>query len=305
MQDLNSEFSDVVQNPESAAHITGIVKRLVNFQSEFIDPRNIDVWFPPDYNESGAKKYPVLYMHDGQSLFEPGHTFSDQEWGVDEMMTKLVEENRIRKTIVVGIWNTEKRFREYQPGKPFFNLSAEEIGIRTNLDKEYAGGPLGDQYLKFIIDELKPFVDRNIRTLPDRENTFMMGSSMGGIISIFAITEYPNVFSGVACLSTHYPLILGNNPDIPPILIRYLKSHLPRPGNHKIYFDYGTETHDAWYEPYQNQMDSTMEEIGYTRVVNWVTNQFNGAEHSEVAWRKRLDIPLTFLLGTDNITEME
>lgn len=297
MQDMNIEFHDVAQNPESAPHITGILKRFVNFQSEFVDPRNIDIWLPPNYEQSSADKYPVLYMHDGQSLFEPGHTFTGQEWGVDEMMTKLIEQNRIRETIVVGIWNTEKRFREYQPDKPFQALSQKEEKVRKRLDRVYDGGPLSDQYLKFIVDELKPFIDHNFRTLPDRENTFMMGSSMGGMISIYAIAEYPDVFFGVACLSTHYPIILGNDPNVPPILIRYFKAHLPQTGAHKIYFDHGTETHDAWYEPYQNQMDTVMEEIGYTRGANWVTHKFEGEEHSEIAWRKRLDIPLAFLLG--------
>ncbi len=290
MQDINVDFYDV-SNP----HITGIVKRLDNFQSEFVEPRNVDIWFPPGYDESGPR-YPVLYMHDGQNLFQPSHSFTYQEWEVDEMMTKLIAENRTRQAIVVGIWNTEKRFREYQPGKPFQDLSLKETGIRKYLDSAHSGGALGDNYLQFIVDELKPFIDRNLKTLPDQENTFMMGSSMGGIISIYAIAEYPAVFGGVACLSTHYPLVLEDNSDAPPILIRYLKSHLPRAGKHKIYFDHGTLTLDACYEPYQKQMDAVMEEIGYTRGVDWVSKKFKGAEHSEIAWRKRLDIPLTFLL---------
>jgi hypothetical protein len=276
MQDMNIEFYDVAKNQESSQYITGVVKRLVNFQSETVDPRNIDIWLPPSYEQSSTEKYPVLYMHDGQSLFEPGHTFTGQEWGVDEMMTKLVEENRIREAIVIGIWNTEKRFREYQPNKPFQALSQKEQQIRKRLDRMYDGGPLSDQYLKFIVDELKPYVDHTFRTLPDRENTFMMGSSMGGMISIYAIAEYPDV------------------------LIRYFKAHLPRTGRHKIYFDYGTETHDAWYEPYQKQMDIVMEAIGFTQGINWVTHKFEGEEHSEIAWRKRLDIPLIFLLGKNH-----
>jgi predicted alpha/beta superfamily hydrolase len=297
MTDKNIEFRYVVKKQESGSHITGHVRSYTNFKSNFVEPRNVDIWFPPSYADSSTKKFPILYMHDGQNLFEPGHSFTNQEWEVDEMMTKLIKENKIREAIVVGIWNTKKRFREYQPDKPFRSLSTEEKRIRRYLDNEYSGGALGDNYLKFIVEELKPFVDRHLNTLPDKENTFMMGSSMGGIITIYAITEYPDVFGGVSCLSTHYPLVLGNNPDVPPILIRYLKSHLPRPDNHKIYFDHGTETMDGWYEPYQKQMDTVMEEIGYTRGVNWVTEKCEGAEHSEVAWRQRLSIPLTFLLG--------
>jgi len=175
-----------------------------------------------------------------------------------------------------------------------------EKRIRERLDETYDGGALGDQYLKFIVEELKPIVDSNFDTLPDKANTFMLGSSMGGIISIYAMAEYPKVFGGVACLSTHFPLILGDDSAVPPIFIRYLKEHLPRPGSHKIYFDYGTETMDAWYEPYQKQMDTAMKEIGYTEGANWITKKFEGAEHSEVAWRQRLSIPLTFLLGNSS-----
>ena len=300
METVNVESQRVTEEQESASHITGSVKRYADFESRFVEPRNLDIWFPPSYGESSTKRYPVLYMHDGQSLFEPGHAFTLEEWEVDEMMTRLIRENRIREAIVVGIWNTEKRFREYQPGKPFLDLSSGEQRIREYLDEIYGGGALGDDYLKFIVGELKLFVDRSFRTLPGKEDTLMMGSSMGGIISLYAIAEYPDLFSRVACLSTHYPLILGDEPDVPPILIRYLESHLPRAGSHRIYFDYGTETHDAWYEPYQEQMDRVMEEIGYTQGVNWVTRRFEGAEHSEVAWRQRLDIPLTFLLGKPN-----
>jgi predicted alpha/beta superfamily hydrolase len=294
---VKTEKHNVTEEQERDSHITGSVARYASFQSKFVEPRNLDIWLPPSYGESTGKRYPALYMHDGQSLFEPGHAFTAEEWEVDEMMTKLIKENRIREAIVVGIWNTGKRFREYQPGKPFQNLSSGETRVREHLDETYGGGALGDEYLQFIVGELKPFVDDSFRTLPDKENTFMMGSSMGGIITIYAIAEYPHVFGSVACLSTHYPVILGDNLDVPPILLRYLKSHLPRAGGHRIYFDYGTETHDAWYEPHQAQMDAVLAELGYSQGADWVTRRFEGAEHAESAWKQRLHIPLTFLLG--------
>lgn len=236
-------------------------------------------------------------MHDGQVLFQKGRGFSGEEWEVDEMMTKLIKEDKIKETIVVGIWNTGKRFREYQPNKPFENLTSEEELIREQLDKEYNGGPLADEYLKFLVEELKPFVDSNFRTLPDKKNTFMLGSSMGGLISIYAMAEYPDVFQKVACLSSHFPVSLKqNNPKIPTLIINYLKNNLPDGKANKIYFDYGSETLDSWYEPYQNKMDSVMQEIGYDNS-NWTTKKFEGDNHSEVAWRERLDIPLIFLLS--------
>jgi predicted alpha/beta superfamily hydrolase len=273
------------------------IKKYPDFKSKYVDPRNVDIWLPPSYETSPNKKYPVLYMHDGQVLFESGHGLSGEEWEVDEMMTKLIKENKIKEAIVVGIWNTPKRFREYQPNKPFENLASENKSIRESLDAEYNGGPLADDYLKFIVEELKPFVDANFRTLKNKKHTYMMGSSMGGLISIYAETQYPEVFGAVACLSTHFPVSLKqNNPKIPALIINYLKFNLPEVKNNRIYFDYGTETLDSWYEPYQKQMNEAMKSKGYIKGKNWETRKFEGAEHTEIAWRKRLDIPLLFLL---------
>ena len=268
------------------------------FKSKFVDNRNIEIWFPPDYDKNSDKKYPVLYIHDGQNLFESEHSFSNQEWEVDEMMTKLIKENKIKEAIVVGIWNTPKRFREYQPNAIFDNLDKKNIPLRDALILEYNGVPLANSYLKFIVEELKPFVDTDFRTLKDKKNTFMMGSSMGGLISIYAIAEYPDIFGGVACLSTHFPISLKqNNPLIPLLSFAYLKRKLSPKKQNKIYFDYGTETLDSWYEPYQKQMDVIMENNGFIFGENWISKKFDGEEHSEISWRKRLDVPLLFLLG--------
>jgi predicted alpha/beta superfamily hydrolase len=276
--------------------ITGVLKKYPNFKSKFVEPRNVDIWLPPSYFDSKDKEYPVLYMHDGQVLFQKGRGFSGEEWEVDEMMTKLIKEGKIKETIVIGIWNTVKRFREYQPNKPFLNLNSDEKKIRKQLNAEYNGGPLADEYLKFIIEELKPFIDTKFRTLADKQNTYMLGSSMGGLISIYAMAEYPDVFQKVACLSSHFPVSLKqNNPKIPALIISYLKGKLSNSTNNEIYFDYGSETLDSWYKPYQKQMDSVMQEIGYDKT-NWITKKFEGANHSEAAWRERLEIPLTFLL---------
>ena len=176
-------------------------------------------------------------------------------------------------------------------------LYAEAKKLRDSLDVEYHGRPLAEEYLKFVVDELKPFVDQNFRTLTDKKNTCMMGSSMGGLITIYAKARYPEVFGAVACLSTHFLISFKNNPEIPSLVINYLKSSLPNGKNDRIYFDFGTGTLDAWYEPYQKEMDLVMKSIGFVQGKNWETRKFEGAEHSEVAWRKRLDVPLVFLLG--------
>ena len=152
-------------------------------------------------------------------------------------------------------------------------------------------------YLKFLVKELKPFIDKTFSTLQNKHNTFIAGSSMGGLISMYAICEYPKVFGGAACISTHWPgtFAVDNNP-IPGAFLQYLKIHLPSPASHRIYFDYGTETLDALYAPFQLQADAIMKAKGYTTKY-WMTKKFEGESHSEVAWRKRFSIPAIFLLG--------
>ncbi len=149
---------------------------------------------------------------------------------------------------------------------------------------------VSDDYLKFLVNELKPFIDKTYQTQPDRESTFVIGSSMGGMISDYAIAEYPNVFGGAACLSTHWPLGDG-------AVITWYKDHWPAAGVHRIYFDHGTETLDAQYEPYQLNMDEVMRSKGYRSGEDWISRRFDGADHSPRAWRERLHIPLIFLLG--------
>lgn len=278
----------------------GTLKRF-DLPSKFVDTRHVDVWLPEDYSRS--KKYVVLYMNDGQALFDSTTTWNKQEWGVDEALCKLNAGHQIKDCIVVGIWNNVlKRHPEYFPQKPFYSLRKTDQQKMLDIGKDknaplLGDGPLSDNYLRFLVTELKPFVDSSFSTLKDRQHTFIAGSSMGGLISMYAICEYPKVFGGAACLSTHWPGIFSvdNNP-IPATFINYLSQYLPSPKKHKIYFDYGSLTLDAWYKTYQLQADSVLKKKGYT-AQNWLTREFPGADHSENSWRKRLEIPLLFLLG--------
>ncbi len=279
----------------------GKVIRYANFKSAFVDARNVDVWLPANYNKN--QKYAVLYMHDGQMLFDSTQTWNKQEWGVDETISQLIKENKIKDCIVVGIWNSGKnRHIDYFPQKPFEALTKVEqdsmyAANRLNGNSVFSGKVQSDNYLKFLVNELKPFIDKNFSTNKTPMATFIAGSSMGGLISIYALCEYPNVFGGVACLSTHWPGIFKADNPFPKAMQAYLKAKLPMAKNHKIYFDYGTETLDAMYEPFQLQVDSIMMNKGYSFNNNdWKTQKFEGENHSEVAWRKRLHIPILFLL---------
>ena len=261
-----------------------------DFPSRYVMPRNVDIWLPPNYHEGGTDQFPVLYMHDGQNLFDPKTSFIGVDWGVHEAMFRLIGEDKVRGTIVVGIWNTANRFQEYLPNK-LFEISSE-TATKVKIDNKSYTQPLSDHYLRFVIDELKPFVDQNYQTMAGRSDTFMMGSSMGGLVSLYALCEYPGVFGGIGCLSTHWPAVDG-------VLIGYLERTLPKPGDHKVYFDYGTRTLDVSYERYQRQVDNVVKTIGYIKGKDWITQKFEGAEHSERSWRDRVHIPLTFLLGKE------
>ena len=281
---------------------TGTIRHFENFTSNFVKPRNVDVWLPLGYEPT--KKYAVLYMQDGKALFDAGIMWNHQEWGVDEVLGKLLAEKKIKDCIVVGVSNTEvTRHNEYLPQKPFESL--DKAGQDTILSARRASGePVyreftirSDNYLRFLVKELKPFIDSSFATLKDQKNTFIAGSSMGGMISLYAICEYPRVFGGAACLSTHWTGIFraDNNP-FPAVMMKYLAKKLPSPKQHRIYFDHGTATLDSLYAPFQQHVDSIMKAKGFSSE-NWVTKVFSGADHSENSWNKRLSIPILFLLG--------
>jgi predicted alpha/beta superfamily hydrolase len=274
---------------------------LVNFPSSHVSARTITIWKPKNY--SVHKKYAVLYMHDGQMLFDSTNTWNKQEWHVDETMNSLLTAKQIKETIIVAINNNPTlRHSEYFPQKPFESLNKDFQDSLLNEVKRYGtaplfGGPVqSDNYLQFIVKELKPYIDSHYSTRKNAENTFIAGSSMGGLISLYAICEYPDVFGGAACLSTHWPGIfsLENNP-IPNAFISYLSNSLPTAKKHKIYFDYGTETLDALYEIPQLKVDSLMRLKGFSED-KWITKKYDGADHSEKSWARRLSVPFTFLL---------
>jgi predicted alpha/beta superfamily hydrolase len=279
---------------------SGKIKHYKNFKSNFIIPRNVDVWLPEDYNKN--EKYAVLYLQDGQSMFDSAVSYEKSEVGVDETISKLIKDGIIKKCIVVAIWNTMKiRHSEYMPQKPFetFDQKIQDSFYTVKLDKD----PMlqhkvqSDNYLKFLVTELKPFIDKKYSTLTTQENTFIGGYSMGGLISVYAMCEYPNVFGGVACLSTWWPGLLPNKKtDLFDAFAIYVQNNLPSPINHKLYFDYGTVRIDYFIKALQLKIDAIAIAKGYT-TANFISKEFKGGDHMAKDWRSRFNIPVTFLLG--------
>ncbi|QNL22393.1 alpha/beta hydrolase [Hyphobacterium sp. CCMP332] len=272
-----------------------------NFETNLISPRTVRVWKPKDY--SPEKKYAVLYMHDAQNIFGFLDTWNGQNWNAEGTAEKLIEEGKTRDFIIVGIDNGGiYRRTDYMPQKVFDKIPKDYqeyiYAIKEeNAESKFNGDVRSDNYLKFLVSELKPFIDKKYATYTDRENTFIAGSSFGGLISIYAISEYPETFGGAACLSTHWTVTydLKDNP-VPALFADYLLENLPDPQIHKIYFDFGTETLDSLYEPCQLEIDKVMEQKGYTSD-NWLTKKFPGDKHDENSWSKRFYIPLEFLLA--------
>ncbi|MEM9387703.1 MAG: alpha/beta hydrolase-fold protein [Pseudomonadota bacterium] len=280
----------------------GRLQTLPPFEATHVPARTVRVWLPPDYPQDAP--YDVVYMHDGQMLFDATTTWNKQEWGVDETAAALIASAETRPFLVVAIDNGgDRRHTEYFPERPWRALPAATRRAYLELERApgialFASEVASDAYLRFIVEQLKPYVDAHYAVLTAPASTFLVGSSMGGLISLYGLLEYPEVFGGAACLSTHWLGIFetADNP-VPARFASYLRDTLPSPGAHRLYFDHGDQGLDAHYPPHQRAVDEVMRTAGYDDA-HWITRSFPGEDHSENAWNRRLDTPLRYLLNT-------
>ena len=245
--------------------------------------RDILVWLPPSYHTATAVRYPVLYMHDGQNLFDAETSFAG-EWGVDEQMTALAAEGI--EALVVGITNKTNRMYEFNPFTASWMVS---------------GG--GEQYLQFVTETVKPLVDAHFRTLPDRDHTALIGSSMGGLISLYGYFTHTDVFGLCGALSPS--AWFGKS-----LLTRFIEQAPTPPG--RIYLDIGTQEGDMSDQTRGRMKNAAMmQSLSYIRSVRRVrdllkekgygddallyTEDFGGI-HNEAAWGKRFPAAARFLL---------
>jgi predicted alpha/beta superfamily hydrolase len=247
--------------------------------------RNVEVWLPPGYDASTTTRYPVLYMSDGQNLFDPRIANTGVDWGVDEAVVRLVRRGTIPAVIVVGVWSTAERGAEYSP---------------------WHRAPA---YARFLIEELMPRVNAAFRTRTGPQNTAVMGSSMGGLLSFYLVTHHPDVFGACGCVSTHFPLseavVGGNfttvarvaNPDTTPYIVRDIAAELRVPRGARYWFDYGGRGLDAAYGPTHETVRAWLLRQGLVEGRDFAIRRYPEATHNEASWRARLDEPLTFLFG--------
>jgi predicted alpha/beta superfamily hydrolase len=238
----------------------------VDYHREIYSPildkkRDFFVWLPSGYDDNPAKRYPVIYLQDGQNLIDPKTSFAGIDWQVDETVTRLIGEFRIKEIIVVGINNNNDRLEEYSDSLK------------------------GERYRKFVIEDLKAFVDSNYRTLPDNKNTAVMGSSMGGLASFLIAWKHPEVFSMAGCMSSSF---YYNDDKVFKMIDEYAgpKKHI------RFYIDHGE---DGLIRG--QKMFCKLTQMGY--VIGTDLDYFYApkAEHNESEWAKRLERPLIFFFG--------
>ena len=252
-----------------SGQITGTIKYHKNFKGRKIKPRDILVWLPPGYEENETARYPVLYMHDGQNAFDPVTSSFGVDWQIDEAADTLIRKGLIEPLIIVAIYNSVERSSEY-----------------ANNDTGYA-------YLQFIIEELKPFIDANYRTFPDEDNTAVIGSSLGGLISLILVWEYPEVFSKAACVSSAFKIDRYD-------YVTEIKNYSGEKKPVKIYIDNGGVGIEEVLQPGIDEIISSLENFGYNRGEDYYWFKAEDSEHGEKDWAKRVWRALVFLFGNAN-----
>lgn len=271
----------------------GRIERWPAFASRHVDARPVEVWLPPGYD--GTRPHAVLYMHDGQMLFDARSTWNRQAWAVDQVAAPLLAQGVLRPFIVVGPWNNGRwRFAEYFPQAWLALL--DEGWRQAMAERALHGPPRSDAYLRFLVEELKPAVDARYATLGGREHTCLMGSSMGGLISLYGLCEYPQVFGGAACISTHWIGSFERNRAVPDAALRYLRERLPPPASVRLWMDRGTRELDALYDEAQTRVDALMAERGFAPPrFRSLVHEDSG--HNEADWQRHLPGPLGHLMA--------
>ncbi|TPE44853.1 alpha/beta hydrolase-fold protein [Pontibacter mangrovi] len=229
-----------------------------------IPARDLVVWLPPSYAQDKKKHYPVLYLHDGQNLFDPNTSSFGVDWRVDETADSLIRAGAMQPIIIVGINNTEDRMQEYVPGEK------------------------GTAYMDFVVNTVKPFIDSTYRTKPAAKYTSTGGSSAGGTISFMLAWQHPDVFSKAICMSPAFKI-----QDID-----YVDDVLTYKGRKKplyFYIDNGGVELEQQLQPGIDEMLQALRQKGYRegKDYRWVKDE--KAKHFESAWGKRMPQALQLL----------
>lgn len=276
--------------------------RLLEYQgiaATGLPDQRLTIWLPPGYDE-GTQRYRVLYMHDGHNLFDPAKSNFNKVWAADKAMLAVMAAGTVEPHIIIGIWAPgEDRYRQYLP-RPIFDRASP--ALRARMDERAQGVMVSKAYLDWITGPLKSWVDAQFRTLPGRDHTAIVGSSMGGLMSCYAFMERPDVFGRAGCVSSHWPAVdprdvAGVDGELQEILDQWFAERLGQPDGRRLWLDHGTATLDAYYAPYQQVVDARIAAQGWQRGKDWESRVYEGAEHEENAWAARLPEIFGWLLA--------
>ena len=259
--------------------LTGDIRAPMSFHSKILNnDRDVLVYLPPEYEINKKKRYPVLYLHDGQNLFDGATSFiPGQEWGVDETAQRLIAAGKIEPLIIVGVYNTGKdRINEYTPAE----------------DPKYKMGGKADLYGRMLVEELKPFIDTHYQTKKGAEHTGLGGSSLGGLVTLYLGLTHPQVFGRLAVVS---PSVWFADKQI----VNYVEA-LPKKPKVRIWMDIGTKEGRTPEEALQTVsgtrlLRDTLVKKGWKPGKDLNYFEAEGAEHNEAAWAARVERILTFL----------
>lgn len=259
--------------------LTGDIRRHDNFRSAILNnDRTLLVYLPPGYEDDADRRYPVLYMHDGQNIFDASTSFAGVEWGVDEAAERLIDAGTIEPIIIVGIYNNADRMREYSPGP------ADQRGT---------------SYTRFVVEEVIPFINRTYRVDPDRDKTGTAGSSLGGLISLYLAHEYPGVFGRCGVVSPS----LGWQDRA--LLTRIEQGDKAWLRGCRIWVDMGTaeggtappSRETTLAVAHARDLAELLDRAGLIRGEGYEYLEIEGGRHNEQAWAGRIDRILTYLYG--------
>jgi predicted alpha/beta superfamily hydrolase len=250
--------------------LTGEIRTHEEFRSAYLEhERSVIVYLPPGYDAAGADRYPVLYLHDGQNVFDRA-TSVGEEWRADETAQALITEGRIRPLIMVGIYNTgEHRIDEYAP-----TAVAE------------TGGGQADLYGRMLVEELKPFIDSTYRTLPGAASTAIGGSSLGGLLSVYLGLRYVTAFGGLVAMS---PSVWWDD----RFILRHVEL-LPGKRPLRIWLDAGTDEGEEVLDDARALRDAFVGK-GWSRGEDLIYSEAAGGAHNEESWGARFGEVLQFL----------
>jgi predicted alpha/beta superfamily hydrolase len=274
--EIGSGSADEQSSPELVTQQwhtrTGDFRFYEDLQSQFLGPkRNVLVYLPPGYDADPSRRYPTLYLQDGQNLFDSATAYGGVEWGVDETAQALIETGEIEPLIIVGVYNTgEHRIDEYTP----------------TLDPKVKKGGQGDRYGRFLIEELKPFIDSQYRTRTDPGSTGLGGSSLGGLLTLYLGLRIPQRFGRLMVMS---PSVWWDG----AMILRYVES-LSAKSPTRIWLDIGTR--EGRVTPGKvRQLNELLIKKGWRPDVDLSFLEVQGGQHSERDWAARVGPALKFL----------